>query len=335
LELKNSLTDEVLTRRLENSIEVLYKFFPRKTIGLLPKILEMSLEYPERTINTLRLISDFISDESFKDDETKKRLNQLRNVTTIPDDLESLLKKAREKEYSKYEKEIEGNYFSAKRTKLSLNYRCGDDIDKSFLKKVEQFRGTDDKDFQVLLKKIRDCVLSSINETVPVKADVISTKPLYIMDGDEKVKIFDAGQNFEVKKMDTELDSYLSEFFSIFKSSKLSDLKPTHLELYNKVIDGIFRWIVGIGDKYLDKIKENMAGIFYDNFTIVPIEYIDLYWSNLGQRGCNEKRLSIRFRINPDLSGKVIPIYVFNKNSDILEKKDYTVTSVNTEKKVC
>jgi predicted nucleic acid-binding Zn ribbon protein len=78
-----------------------------------------------------------------------------------------------------------------------------------------------------------------------------------------------------------------------------------------------------------------MAGVFYDNFTIVPSEYIDLYWSNVGQRGCKEKRLSIRFRINPDLVGRVIPIYIYDRNSDILEKKDYVVPEVNTQKVIC
>ena len=43
-----------------------------------------------------------------------------------------------------------------------------------------------------------------------------------------------------------------------------------------------------------------MSGIIYEGDLIVPIEYIDLYWSNKGQRGCDEKRLSIRFRIKPE-----------------------------------
>jgi hypothetical protein len=60
-------------------------------------------------------------------------------------------------------------------------------------------------------------------------------------------------------------------------------------------------------EKYLDKVKSQIGGIIYDYQTIVPTEYIDLYWSNKGQRGCDEKRLSIRFKIkaggqrNPNL----------------------------------
>lgn len=56
-----------------------------------------------------------------------------------------------------------------------------------------------------------------------------------------------------------------------------------------------------------------MAGIIYENNLIVPIDKIDLYWSNKGQRGCAEKRLSIRFRIKPNLN--VIQTYKYLGNS--------------------
>jgi hypothetical protein len=339
LTLKNSLRNKKLENQLENSVEILFKFFPKKTVGLLPKILELSLEYPERTINTLKLISDFIVDPKFKNDVTKKRLLQLRDVNTIPDDLEDILRKAREKEYAKYEKDIVGQqeHFKMKRTSLSLNYSCGDDIDTKFLDRIEKFKVSDPKEFEGLLKKMKFCITDSLVNSKPIKADVVSVTPLFYMDGDEKVKVFDSGVNFEVKKMDTEIDSYLSEFFSIFKNTNYSNLKSSHLEIYNKVIDGVYNWISNTdeGNQYLKKIKEEMSGVIYDNFTIVPSEYIDLYWSNVGQRGCKEKRLSIRFRINPNLKGKTIPIYKYTKGSEILDKKDYVVPEVNTQKVIC
>lgn len=339
LTLKNSLKNKKLENQLENSVEVLFKFFPKKTVGMLPKILELSLEYPERTINTLKLISDFIIDPKFKNDETKKRLLKLRDVDSIPDDLEDLLRKAREKEYSKYEKDIVGKEenFQMKRTSLTLNYSCGDDIDTKFLDKIEKFKSSDKEEFESLLVKIKSCISDSLVNSQPIKADVVSVTPLFYMDGDKKIKVFDSGVNFEVKKMDTEIDSYLSEFFSIFKNTNYSNLKSSHLDIYNKVIDGIYNWISGTkeGELYLNKIKDKMAGVIYDNFSIVPSEYIDLYWSNVGQRGCKEKRLSIRFRINTDLVGKTIPIYVYSKGSEILEKKDYVVPEVNTQKVIC
>lgn len=339
LKLKNSLKNKKLEDQLEDSIEILFKFFPKRTVGVLPKILELSLEYPERTINTLKLISDFIVDPKFKNDVTKRRLLQLRDATTMPEDLEDLLKKAREKEYLKYEKDVVGkeSQFQMKRTSLSLDFSCGDDIDKKFLDKIEKFKSSEPEEFVNLLEKMKSCITDSLVNSKPIKADVVSVTPLYYMEGDEKIKVLDAGANFEIKKMDTEIDSYLSEFFSIFKNSNYKNLKQTHLEIYNKVIDGVYNWINDKNEakQYLNKIKDEMAGVFYDNFTIVPSEYIDLYWSNVGQRGCKEKRLSIRFRINPDLVGETIAIYIYDRNSDILQKKDYVVTSVNTKKVVC
>jgi len=78
-----------------------------------------------------------------------------------------------------------------------------------------------------------------------------------------------------------------------------------------------------------------MEGIVYENYTIVPIDYIDFYWSNVGQRGCNELRLSIRFRIKQEYQNKTIETYIFNKNSDILEKKELRVSKQEVEKIVC
>jgi len=339
IDLKNSLKNKKLQLQLEDSIEILFKFFPRKTSGIFPKILELSLEYPERTINTLKLISDFIIDPKFKDDETKKRLLQLRDASTIPDDLEDILKKAREKEYLKYEKDVvnKGKQFKLKRTSLSLDYSCGDDIDNNFLERIEKFKNSEPEQFLELLEKMKSCIIDSLVKSEPIKADVVSVSPLYYMDGDEKIKVFDAGANFEIKKMDTEIDSYLSEFFSIFKNSKYKDIKQEYLDIYNSVIDGIYNWIESSneGKDFINKITDKMAGVFYDNFTLVPSEYINLYWSNVGQRGCKEKRLSIRFRINPEFKGQKIPTYTYTKGSEILDKKDYVVPERNTQKVVC
>ena len=78
-----------------------------------------------------------------------------------------------------------------------------------------------------------------------------------------------------------------------------------------------------------------MKGIVYENYTIVPIEYIDFYWSNVGQKRCDELRLSIRFRIKSEYENKTIEVYVFNRTSDILEKKQLQVSKRAVEKVVC
>jgi hypothetical protein len=75
-----------------------------------------------------------------------------------------------------------------------------------------------------------------------------------------------------------------------------------------------------------------MGGIIYEYDTIVPTEYIDLYWSNKGQRGCDEKRLSIRFRIKPNINE--IKTYKFDNNEELkpIIKK---VPSNQKEKVIC
>ena len=47
----------------------------------------------------------------------------------------------------------------------------------------------------------------------------------------------------------------------------------------------------------INKISDNVDGIMYDRNIIVLKRDIEFYWSNKGQRGCDERRLSIRFRI--------------------------------------
>jgi hypothetical protein len=123
LSMRSLLKNKSLEHDLNQSIETLYKFFNRKNSGLLPKILELSLIDRNKTINDLKIISGFINDADFNDDVTKKQLLKLKNLTSVPDDLEDILRNVREKEYSKYEKSYEGDYFEVKRTALSLQYK--------------------------------------------------------------------------------------------------------------------------------------------------------------------------------------------------------------------
>jgi len=335
LGMRASLKNKSLEHDLNQSIETLYKFFNRKNSGLLPKILELSLIDRNKTINDLKIISGFINDSDFNDDVTKKQLLKLKNLTSVPDDLEDILRNVREKEYSKYEKSYEGDYFEVKRTALSLQYKCGEDLDKSFLEKIQKFKSVTAEEFKKLLVNIKNCVKSSLSEKVVIKSDISSKTPLYVMDNGVKTEVFKKGSNFEVKMMDVNIDSYLSEFFSIFKQTENKAYKGAYLEIYNSVIRGLYEWVKGEGQEYLNSIKNNMEGIAYENYIIVPINYIDFYWSNVGQRGCNELRLSIRFRIKAEYQNKKIEAYVFTKTSDILEKKELLVSKQEVEKIVC
>jgi len=134
--------------------------------------------------------------------------------------------------------------------------------------------------------------------------------------------------------MDPFIDSYLSEFFSIFKQTQLISFKKEYISLYNELIDKIFEWLINNPDaeSYLEKVKSQMGGIIYEYNTIIPMEYIDLYWSNKGQRGCDEKRLSIRFKIKDGVNE--IKTYRF-KNNEELEPVVRPVPKNQKEKIIC
>ena len=332
---KRNNFDPELQESLDDSIAIIFKFFGWKRTGVIPKILKLALDSSDRTVSFLKSISDFITDDSFNKDITKKQLRKIKKMDTIPDNFEEILKDARLKEYTKYENEFVGKYFDEKRTRLMLNYTCGDDIDKKFLDIVGSTKGLGAEEYDLFFENIKYCINQSLKNEQVTKADVVTSQPLYVIEDEEKKLVFPKGSNFEIKKMDTNIDSYLSEFFSVFKNRKNFHLKESHLLLYNRIIDRIYDWIRKNGSHFLDFIRSNMSGIIYDNYTIVPIDNIEFYWSNLGQRSCEEKRLSIRFRIKPEFRGKKITTYIFNKNSEILEKKDTLVSSRDVEYNVC
>ena len=120
---------------------------------------------------------------------------------------------------------------------------------------------------------------------------------------------------FEIKKFSPNVDSHLSEFFSIFKQSDLISEKPEYLPTYNKLITTIYTKIKNKYKEFLDDIKSKIGGIILDNYIIIKIEDVDLYWSFLGQRK-HEYRLSIRYQIK---SGEKIA-YKCDPNTSILEK---------------
>jgi hypothetical protein len=126
----------------------------------------------------------------------------------------------------------------------------------------------------------------------------------------------------------------LSEFFAIFKQSSNKELKGEYLDVYNKVIDGVFYNIQNSneGEEFLNKIRKGMSAMIFEDRYVVPSEYIDLYWSNKGQRGCEEKRLAIRFRINPDLTE--LNGYKF-VDSETLVPSVIKIVSPRTKKIVC
>jgi hypothetical protein len=328
---RDSLDDEYLKKELEHSIFVLDGFFGKKNIGTFPAIVKLSLQNKERTVNFLELVSDFIINKDFSDDEVNRILRKQKNSSTTPDDLEGLLAYGRQKEHSKYEQKFVGDYFDKKSTKLQLDYNCSDNAKEKLIDIIKKVHSGEEA-INYHFFQITSCLTNSFKKgTYYVKADLISKQDLKDENGNV---IFPSNSHFEVKKMDPFIDSYLSEFFSIFKQSSLSSEKPIYIELYNQLIDKIYGWLLNNKNahQYLNKVKSQMSGIIYEGDVIVPSEYIELYWSNKGQRGCDEKRLSIRFRIKPEYNS--IKAYQF-KDSNTLEPLVLPVKSTQREKVTC
>jgi len=297
---------------------------------MFPVIVDLALQDEGRTVAYLKLISDFIQDESQDKTQTKRVLNKQRNTKEIPKNFEDLLKQARYLEHQKYEERFVGDYFDKKGTFLRLNYNCGDDAKDTLFTILTKVK-SEEHTLDIVFEKIKNCIQKSLTQgTYYLKADLVTKQDLKCS-GDT---IFPSGTHFEVKKMDPFIDSYLSEFFSIFKQTEIITFKPDYISLYNELIDRIYNWLLSNPDaeEYLNKVKSQMGGIIYEYDTIVPTEYIDLYWSNKGQRGCDEKRLSIRFRINPEVNE--IKTYKFKNNEELLPiiKK---VTHNEKDKVVC
>ena len=80
------------------------------------------------------------------------------------------------------------------------------------------------------------------------------------------------------------------------------------------MIDGLFKLLESNDGGLIDLIRQNLAGIIFDNNRFVSIDDIDLYWSNKGQRK-RDHRLSIRFRVN---IGSELKTYIYNKDTDTM-----------------
>jgi Fe-Mn family superoxide dismutase len=313
LELHQELDDDTKTD-LEVSLEVLNDYFRFKNIGLFPRVVELALQDEGRTVNYLKLLADFIEDDKYDDSRTKRVLNKQRNSKTIPKDLEALLTQARSLEHQNYENRFYGDYFDKYTTFLRLDYKCDDDAKDTLFGLLNKV-GSKEKTIDLVYNQVIRCVQKSLKSgSYYLKADVVSKKDLKY---DGKT-IFKAGTYFEVKKMDPFIDSYLSEFFSIFKESSLRQVKDEYIGMYNELIQRVYDWLISspLANDYLNKVKEQMGGIIYDYDTIVPMEYIDLYWSNKGQRGCDEKRLSIRFKIKNNISN--IKTFRFKNSEELI-----------------
>ena len=294
-EMRKSLSDDDKVE-LDVAMDDLDRYFRFKNVGMFPIIIDLALKDEGRTISYLKLISDFVWDDDYDDNETKRIINRQKNRKDIEiEDVDDLARQARTAEHQRYEQRFVGDHFEKKSTFLKLNHYCDDDAKETLFNILTQVK-SEERTLDIVFDQMTRCIEKSLTQgTYYLKADIVSKKDLTY----EGEVIFPSGTHFEVKKMDPFIDSYLSEFFSIFKETEKIQFKGEYVQMYNELIQRIFEWLQSsaVAEDYLEKVKSQIGGIVYEYDTIVPIEYIDLYWSNKGQRGCDEKRLSIRFRI--------------------------------------
>jgi hypothetical protein len=309
-----------LKERLDKDLNDIYDFLRkdlkvdnrRKFHGLIWKILDH-----DNPANSINLVANYVRNTD-NVDEVVKTLNSFRKKFVGEEGLEEFLKKAKFSEYTKYETSFVGHHFHRHPTFLRLKYKSNSD-DKHIIDLIEDILMGRDKLSNVvaeLYQSIRD----NYSAEEMVKGDLICIKPLFDSDGNEVIKV---GESVEVKKLDYQADSYLSEFFSIYKRKDLPEHVYTDefLEVYNKVIDGLFTAFQINGGDILEDIKKDFAGIMYDGNQFIKDSDIDFYWSNKGRSTCKQHRLSIRYRINKP----IVIGYVFNNG--VLTEKELKVRS--------
>lgn len=239
-------------------------------------------------------------------DRVRDALNNLINSNTDISEksLDELLKNIRRIGYSEYERTFKGDNFDLIKGKWEMPNL---DLDiKSFWKVILKIY-KEKTDPQKLINHVVDTIIKNKHEIFETaKADLFLKRSLYV--GEKEV--IPANTHIEVKKMDYTTDSYMSEFYAIYKDSalkeKLNNLdidQEEFLKLYNKIIDGIYLGLLEQSNNIIEEAENHIFGIIYDKNILVPRlnekgeKNFKFYWSNKGQRACDkDHRLSIRFR---------------------------------------
>ena len=295
--------------KVADSLDVIYHFFRpgndnrTKFHGLINHILSDG-GYME--LNTIHLLADYLEKiETSRDPKTMEAIKQLKTVTSpiqTSEELESLLKKVKTTEYSEYEESFVGDHFNSSRTGLSLPYKDkGYETFTNLLQKhvVEKSKGIDRMG---MVYTLFDNITKMTNLKSMIKADLECVKPIIDEQGHT---IIGVGEFVEVKKLDLHGDSYLSEFFAVYKNSDIGEFanEVEYYDLYNQTIDLLFQLVRQStwGQSVLDAVSNQFAGIIYKDNELdrfIPSSEIEIYWSNAGQPKCkNQRRLSIRYRV--------------------------------------
>lgn len=325
----SNILEPSLVTKFHYNIDKLYNFLRRdlmldnrrKFHGLMKTIL--SYDDPANTIN---IIVDFI-DGTENVDEIEVALDRFRKSKDVgEEDIDKFLRYIKTTGHQEYEKSFYGEHFEKHTTRLTLKYKTEQE-NLSILKRVEDVvdgKYTVDKAVSILYENIEE----NYSPEEMVKADLKCIKDVYDEKGDV---VINNGDYLEVKKIDYAADSYLSEFMSMYKISGLPDYakEPNYVKVYNQIIDGLYEKFSSRSD-IIEDIKQNFAGIIYDDKIFISKDDIELYWSNKGRNPCSkDHRLSIRYRLkNKNTIG-----YVY-EDGDVLKEKPVSV-SLSSEKILC
>jgi hypothetical protein len=328
LQLSHNLPKNIVNQ-YHKDLDTIYNFL-RRDLSLdnrrkFHSLIKTLLNY-ENPANSIRLITQYI-EKTEDNDEIGRALDKFRVSNVNESDIEEFLKQIKYMGYTEYENSFLGDHFSKNRTRLILKYKSNEE-NRGIYRIVKDVMGGV-LNISEAVSILHNGILENYTPKEMVKGDLICNTDIYDEDGNV---VIGSGDIVEVKKLDYHGDSYLSEFFAIYKYSKLSkDVShPNFIKTYNKLIDGLFTVLSSSSSNVLDDIKKNFAGIIYDDKTFVSSDDIELYWSNKGRSSCSkDHRLSIRYRINkPSIFG-----YVYT-GSDFVTKKPLKI-SLDKEKIFC
>lgn len=307
-----------------NAINDIYQFYRNRiktdNRTLFRKTVEVILKNESPSV-AFNLIATYLKDTNV-DLSEKDKVKVLRSFIKTDgevkeDELEDFLRKARAVEYSKYEQSFAGEHFDLPRGYIEFKHGH----DESRFDKVISGILLKKYNIDEVIETITSTILNTDPESLTGKADLQLKTDL--VDYEDEI-VLPRGSKVEVKKMDYRLDSYFSEFFAIYKNPKNFPEyinNQTFRLVYNTVIDGVYLRLKERGEGLLETIANSIDAIIYDNNRIILMDDIELYWSNKGQRGCDDHRLTIRYRLN---KSNVIS-YIYNKNSPVLESNPVTI----------
>ena len=328
-QLSNTL-EPSLVQKLHYNIDKIYNFL-RRNLSYdnrvkFHRLMKVILEY-ENPANTMNIIVDFIEGGNSVDEITYS-LDRFRKEGGGVDEnsIDEFLRKIKSTAYQEYEKSFHGEHFEKYQTGLSLKYKTKEE-NITLFKRIISVKNNEST-LEETINVLYNTIINNYKPEEMVKADVKCKKDLKDVNGNT---IIEDGELVEIKKIDYAADSYLSEFMALYKSSKLPEIayEPEFKQIYNQIIDGLYEKFESNGN-ILEDIKNNFAGIIYDDKIFIGKDDIELYWSNKGRGSClKDHRLSIRYRIkNPNPTA-----YVY-EGGDVLKNKEISIT-LSSDKEIC